>query len=170
MSEDNPYSPPVAEVVVESPHAELATRGARLGASFIDGLIVMTVFFAVLYLTNMVNLLTDTEPTLMQALFGFVAGSGTFFLLNGYLLAKYGQTIGKRILSIQIVSVEDGEILPIWKLVLLRYLPLTVVSQIPLLGAIVSLADPLFIFRDDRRCLHDLIAGSRVVRTNPGEA
>lgn len=32
-----------------------------------------------------------------------------------------------------------------------------------LLTMVVAFVDPLFIFRADRRCLHDLIAGTEVV-------
>ena len=38
------------------------------------------------------------------------------------------------------------------------------ITAIPVAGGIFALADLLFIFREDRRCLHDHIAGTRVVR------
>lgn len=38
-----------------------------------------------------------------------------------------------------------------------------VISAIPLAGAAFGLVDILFIFRADRRCIHDLIAGTHVV-------
>ena len=45
----------------------------------------------------------------------------------------------------------------------MRYFPLAVIAQIPFAGGIFSLIDCLFIFREDRRCIHDLIAGTKVV-------
>jgi uncharacterized RDD family membrane protein YckC len=47
--------------------------------------------------------------------------------------------------------------------VLLRGVVNGLLSIIPLYG----LVDALFIFREDKRCLHDLIAGTIVVRGNP---
>jgi len=34
---------------------------------------------------------------------------------------------------------------------------------VPGMRELVSLFDAVFIFRDDRRCLHDLLAGTKVV-------
>ena len=36
-------------------------------------------------------------------------------------------------------------------------------SMVPMLGGFASLVDALCIFREDRRCIHDLIAGTRVI-------
>jgi uncharacterized RDD family membrane protein YckC len=38
------------------------------------------------------------------------------------------------------------------------------VEQIPLVGLLFWLVDSCFIFREDQRCLHDLVAGTRVIR------
>ncbi len=35
-----------------------------------------------------------------------------------------------------------------------------------MLGSILMLTNVLFIFRSDRRCIHDLIADTKVVRLN----
>jgi len=87
-----------------------------------------------------------------------------FLLVHGYPLATRGQSVGKILVQTRIVSVEDGKILPFSKLIALRYLPLWVAAQIPVVAQIFGLADALFVFRDDRRCIHDLIAGTRVIK------
>jgi uncharacterized RDD family membrane protein YckC len=48
-------------------------------------------------------------------------------------------------------------------LILKRYLPISVVSVIPVVGPLLTLIDILFIFRSDRRCVHDLIADTQVL-------
>jgi uncharacterized RDD family membrane protein YckC len=38
------------------------------------------------------------------------------------------------------------------------------VGVLPFVGPLLSIVNVLLIFRDDRRCGHDLIAGTRVVK------
>jgi hypothetical protein len=38
-----------------------------------------------------------------------------------------------------------------------------VLQQIPGINIFAGLLDPLFIFRQDRRCIHDFIAGTKVI-------
>ena len=102
------------------------------------------------------------------------------FITQMVLLAKRGQTIGKILMKIRVVDATTGEH-PGWvRLVLLRTIlnslissvlsaiPLFVIplGAIPFVGEVPSFAyfltDSLFIFRDDRRTIHDLIAGTRV--------
>jgi uncharacterized RDD family membrane protein YckC len=92
-----------------------------------------------------------------------VFGVAAYLLFHGYLLHKGGQTIGKRLVGTRIVSVEDNRILPLWKVFTLRYLSISVVAQIPGIGPALSLVDSLFVFRGDKRCVHDLIAGTKVI-------
>ena len=49
------------------------------------------------------------------------------------------------------------------KLLGLRYVLVMLVQAIPMIGQLLGLIDALFIFRGDRRCVHDLIAGTKVV-------
>ena len=44
------------------------------------------------------------------------------------------------------------------------------ILAIPKVGGVLALADILFVFRDDRRCLHDQIAGTRVVEYRAPDA
>lgn len=163
MNEENRYAPPKAEVEDAATEGDLASRGARLGGAIIDVIISWIVIFPVMYytgfwqsaMTGQVNMTSQ----LMLGLFGIVV----FLVLNGYLLSKRGQTIGKALVGTRIVSVTDGQILPLPKVFGLRYLPMSLIALIPLFGNVIAIVNVLFIFRDDRRCIHDLIAGTRVV-------
>ena len=87
--------------------------------------------------------------------------------LVGYqlrLLTTLGQTIGKKALGVRIVLVKDDSNGGFVVNVLLRGVVTLVLSAIPGIGFLFALADVLFIFRDDRRCIHDHIAGTRVVK------
>jgi len=81
-------------------------------------------------------------------------------IAQAVMLSKSGQTIGKRLLSIRIIGIEGGEIGGFARLVLLRSGVNGLLSIIPL----YALLDALLIFREDRRCLHDLIAKTRVIK------
>lgn len=99
--------------------------------------------------------------TLLWAAIGFVV----FVLIQGYPLHTTGQTWGKKLLSIRIVDLKGEK--PSWvDLLLKRYLPTQAIANIPCIGFIYVLVDSLMIFRQDQRCLHDLIAGTRVVRAD----
>jgi len=47
--------------------------------------------------------------------------------------------------------------------VLLRQWVMGLLNAIPFIGNIIALVDPLMIFGDERRCLHDHIAGTKVI-------
>lgn len=166
MAEENPYASPDADVRVDDyDSGELAGRWRRLGGSTIDAIAVMLVIFPVLSLYDWESLLKAYASSVPEVLIGAALGIGAFLLLNGYLLAAKGQTIGKWLLNMRIVSVEDGGILSVGKVLGLRYVPQWVVSQIPLFGGLLALVNVLFIFGEQRRCVHDLLAGTKVVMT-----
>lgn len=142
----------------------LATRASRFWASLLDSLIGIVVLVIVAAPTDLVGKIQSGELTLVdQAIFAVATFVG-YLLIQGYPLAKRGQSLGKIAMSVQIVSIDDGRILPFWKLIGLRVLPLTLASQIPILGNLVGIVDALFIFREDRRCVHDYIASTKVVQ------
>jgi uncharacterized RDD family membrane protein YckC len=162
MSDENPYASPEADVTV-SESGELAGRGVRLGAAILDGVLLLLIIMPIMFLVGYWDRAMIGEETLMDAMLMGGLGIGGFLLLQGYLLAKSGQTLAKRMLGIQIVSVADDKILSLGRIVSLRYLPVWILSMIPVAGPIFSLIDPIFIFREDRRCIHDLIAGTKVI-------
>ncbi len=80
------------------------------------------------------------------------------------LLSNQGQTVGKRVMKIKIVRVSDQENGGFVTNVLLRGIVSGLPSLIPILGNLYTLVDILFIFGSERRCIHDLIAGTYVVK------
>ena len=166
MSLDNPYAAPEfdwSETAKEPRESELASRWTRFAAAFVDGIIGMAVGFGILYLFGVWDYIARRQaPPLGLMLATSVLGFAGFLLLHGYLLKTNGQTIGKKLLGIRIVDL-NGNLPDFWTLILRRYLPLTLVGHVPWIGQYLPLVDVLFIFREDRRCVHDLIAGTKVV-------
>lgn len=167
MTNANPYMPPAADLGSELPgHGEMsnATRGQRLKASIIDGIISTVLVFPMLYLFGMFNYAAkgETPPfffTLGMAALGFII----FIAVHGYFLKRDGQTLGKKAVGIRIVDL-DNDVPKFSTILLARYLPISAVTLIPVIGNFLPVVDSLFIFRSDRRCIHDLIAGTKVVQ------
>lgn len=168
MTQQNPYAAPLANIVDPSAlhHGEdqlLAERVPRLGARMIDGFLAMVCAAPAFFL--IFDLEANDELSTLGVVAGGIAGMALLGLIvtNLVMLASRGQTIGKRAVGVSIVR-SDGSRAELWRLLLLRLLPVQLVQLVPLLGPIMGLVDPLFIFRDDRRCLHDLIADTKVVQ------
>lgn len=147
---------------------ELASRWLRLGAALLDS-IIGTMFaapgMAMLIMAGVFATPDSPNPALMLA--GFVTIGAAMVVLLGiqiYLLVTRGQTLGKKFLGIKIVCFEDDSNPGFVKVFLLRMLVNGLIGAVPFLGLIYSLTDILFIFREDRRCIHDLIAGTKVVK------
>ena len=168
MSSFNPYEPPAyqgpAQDLTAPGEAPLASRWARLGAAFIDGLLSMIIVLPLQAQMGIFENFPKVTPLTMAQRAGWgVAGFVIWFALHAYFLATRGQTIGKRLLSIQIVNDADGLRAPFGRIIALRHLPTAVVANIPYIGPLLNVVNLLTIFRDDRRCIHDLIAGTKVV-------
>ena len=99
-----------------------------------------------------------------------IAAAITYLVLNGYLLATRGQSIGKWLLGIQIVDADTNELLSIRRIVMQRVIPVFllpvpgIVTGIPPIGILLVLIDIAPIFREEPRCVHDMLAGSKVIR------
>ena len=147
---------------------ELAGRGRRLGAYLID-LIIAGIVLGVLAVLNLGISLEDLarDPMTQQmSTAGGIAYLVIFMVINGYLLVTKGQTLGKLALGIRIVDAVSNGAATAVKILGLRYVLVMLVGAIPIIGGLLGVIDFLFIFREDRRCVHDLIAGTKVV-SNP---
>ena len=169
----NPYAAPTdaaaPRVEQNDQGGELATPSSRLGAQIIDNLLLAA---------------AALPGGIVGAILGssFHYGSGgkdesigvmtmalaglTGLLLYIYqcqLIAVTGQSLGQRWSDVRIV-LENGEPPGFWRGVVLRSWVLFALRVIPGLGYIVGLVDSLMVFSEGRRCLHDRIAGTRVLK------
>ncbi|MDD5304229.1 MAG: RDD family protein [Elusimicrobia bacterium] len=131
---------------------ELATRTQRFLAALADGVIL-----SVPYVLGSL----EAVPTPLRLL--GVIGSLALLVVQLVMVSQRGQTLGKRLVGIRIVmkdTLENGGfVVNVVKRGLLNGL----LSLIP--G--YFLVDSLFVFRADRRCIHDMIAGTVVIQAAP---
>ena len=164
MQDSNPYAAPNAVVGdAQVTEQQLAGRGMRLVAFLIDTLILMVLVIPVMLVGGIFAMvMSGEEPGFGTTLMIGVASFVLFVIVQGYPLSATGQTWGKMALGMKIVDLA-GNKPEFGKLIALRYLTTQVIGMIPFVGFIYWLVNVLFIFGDDRRCIHDKIAGTRVV-------
>lgn len=171
----NPYTTPseVSDLPLPAGDNGLADRGQRFGAAFLDGILISVITFPIQFLTGFFARSQTQSTGIVEQLLMMLLGVVLMLVLHGYLLVRRGQTIGKYALGIQIVDYKTGGLLPFFRVFVLRYLWLTPLGILAALipGIIDDLAvnaivfiDILMIFGRNRRCLHDYIAGSKVVK------
>jgi uncharacterized RDD family membrane protein YckC len=161
----NPYAAPQAPVadLQATGQPELATLGQRLGGAIVDAIIMM-VF--VLPFSFVVIPLMSLEPTGFAAgAVGGVFGMVIYLAINGYFLARNGQTVGKKVAKTRIVR-SDFSKADIGRIIGLRLVPMWLVGIIPIVGSVAQLVNVLFIFRSSRKCLHDDIADTVVIKVD----
>lgn len=169
MSDLDPYQTPESSLEeldqldsseINTDGWSLASRWQRLGAWFIDailnGLAAMAVGLPLIWIGIDYSLAT-------LFVLEWVVTYGLYLLINGYWMAKDGQTIGKKALGIYMVGNDSNRVVPLGSIVAKRYLPFWVIGSVPVIGNIISLINALFIFGQEKRCLHDLTAGTKVV-------
>jgi uncharacterized RDD family membrane protein YckC len=131
---------------------ELATRKQRFGAAILDGVVV-----------GIPYAIGSFEATPAPLRVVAVLASLGLLVYQLRLVSMTGQTIGKRWVGIRIVLkeglVNGGFVTNVVK----RGLVNGLLSLIP----VYFLVDCCFIFREDRRCIHDLIAGTCVIQAEP---
>ena len=154
----NPYAAPSAVVddVTPAGEFELADRMARLGAALVDGLLLMPMY----YVFGLTQLHQTPNPAV-------AAGVGLYALVliavDLTLLYRNAQTIGKKLLGIKIAR-KDGSRATLSRIFWLRGVVNAIPGFIPYIGWLYSLIDILFIFGEPRRCIHDYIADTVVIK------
>jgi len=185
------YSPPGSDVNAGIPAgpqgagAPLAERGTRLAAASLDGILVAVPLLPMVALgiyygvqtqrevaraasgADVANLLSvrisDTTGVLALVACIGVLGAMAMVIYQWVLISRTGQSLGKKWTGIRIEKI-DGLRLSFGSAVVLRNWVPKVMGMVPYLGAVFHLVDLLYIFREDRRCLHDHFAGTQVVR------
>ena len=165
-SQDNPYAAPAARLAEQRDAGQLekAGRGARVGAVLVDGVPLAVVgILAAILIPSVGNDGKGGISVVGGVLLGIMV-----LLMLGYvayqliLLHRYSQTFGKKMLGIKIVR-NDGSRAGLGRIFWLRMFVPGLIGAIPFVGGLFSLIDPLFIFGEEKRCVHDLIADTIVV-------
>lgn len=150
-----------------------ASRFSRFVASLLDT--TLSLFFGLpgLFLLTM-GILQDPKPLeeLLQSGFAGQENAISIMMMGMliptvaqiWMLTMRGQTVGKWLLGIRIVLVETEEKAGFLRAVVLRGFVPGMIGSIPYVGAAFTLLNILFILRPDRRCLHDHIAGTKVIK------
>jgi uncharacterized RDD family membrane protein YckC len=174
---ENPYLPPTADLNngrPVRPHAGDAP--VHPGFRFLAALVDWLLFLSFMFLAASLSGTSYTYNHTLSSLVVFIAiasksAIGWILLLawvgvNGlqaYKIATTGQSLGKRLMKMKIVR-PNGDSVGFSRGVLLRcWLVYLITVLVPFgLGFILYFVDAVFIVRADRRCFHDLIAGTRV--------
>ena len=132
-----------------------ADRWRRLAAWLIDLPVSPAAFVVAM-------LLADTDGLAIVTMLLLVAGI-VGVPTQVVLLRREGQTIGKRLLGIRIVDEETGVNGSVFTNIVLRYFINWLLTLIPP----YVLIDHALILAKNRRCVHDYLAGTKVVLDVP---
>lgn len=161
----NPYAPPRARVRdMAAPKAEMvmAERSSRLGAAIVDSLIFTAmVYIPIIIGTVLAGAGGDSDAGGVFALIGMLLGLGGFVVWLYMTLKQMGatgQSLAKKYFNIKVVR-SDGSQATLSNLIWRRNVLNGLLGIIPLYGLI----DILFIFNENRQCIHDKIADTVVV-------
>ena len=155
-----PPPPPPLVSGAQGTGLPLASRGARLGAAMLDGVLT---FASVIPGSIVCAVSGGRGGVIALGVLLIAAGVIGLAVVNLILLSRAGQSLGKRIVGVRIVKVADESNPGLVKVWLLRSFVPGLLSAIPYLGWLFAIVDSCFIFREDRRCIHDLIAETKVV-------
>ncbi len=163
---ENPYATPRAparaDFSARAGSEALASRGSRLAASLIDGLAAMVILLPALAAMFFVgeSSTLSTPAALLAALSGIAFLGFAIYQLS--MLVRKGQTLGKRTMNIRIVNHSDGQVPSAGRLLGMRYFVNSLLGNVIPFYAFI---DMLLIFGSEQRCIHDYLAGTKVVET-----
>jgi len=142
----------------------LAGRGRRLVATLIDALLVPALAIFIMLVTGVLEHAADWSATARPMLRIFALGVVSYLILNIWLLWKRGQTVGKAMMGIAIVSTKSGDRAAFWRLTIRALFFPTLYLIVWPWAAAFPLIDQLLIFGRRRRCGHDYVCGTSVIR------
>jgi uncharacterized RDD family membrane protein YckC len=148
---------------------EMAGLSRRLLAIMVDFLVLMIPLMLLMFAIALPSGIFFKEMGKSDPSPAFLAFQGLLTLgymgfgiaYEGVMLSNGGQTVGKKLLKIKVVTPDGNDITSgqAWTRSVVRQ----VLGAVPCLG----LVDYLVVFGDQRTCIHDQAARTRVVTWNP---
>lgn len=148
---------PGAEIKHDFSHYELASRWMRFWGSLLDGIFLIIAFMPIIYFTVGFEEAGGFEYELIVTVIGFIV----YLVLNGYLLYHSGQTLGKKIVNTRVIMTNGSH--PKFFVFIIRYLVGSIPTLIPVIGIYYAYVEVLTIFGQEKRCIHDYAAGTKVI-------
>ena len=137
----------------------------RFVASFIDGIIVgiisnipMIIVGVMIGLGSAAAGADPAASSMMITVFAWVFGICAGFFYYGWFYKNKGATPGKMLLGLQVVNENTGERIGYGTTFLREYIGKFIAALILMIGFIMAG------LRQDKRGLHDMLAGTRVMR------
>jgi uncharacterized RDD family membrane protein YckC len=177
-------SAPLPATNLESPIVQLgprlASRGSRLAATLVDGMVALTApaivalvswdWFSGEFQKMIAAPVTFEYYTTTYGIVMFLVGLPAI-ATQAYFLTKRGQSLGKMALDIRIVmndTHENGGFVPnfLRRSILVWLIGMALEWGVGA-GGLFQIVDILFIFGKHRRCVHDHLARTIVVEGNP---
>lgn len=177
MSDANyTYNPlPESSETVVTERRELASRGSRLGAAMLDSLAFGVCYIPMLVLIPLGTNAFDGDGFGTGGVVSIIviALAGLLFIgmaiVQLVFMYKRSQSIGKRLLGLIVCDRDTGLRASPGKNIGMRTMLNGVISSVPYLGSVYGLVDALFIFGEEKRCLHDLLANTIVARARASD-
>lgn len=164
--ENEIYKAPEAELETanfDSDNVELASRGSRLAASIIDSLTVLPISILLMYFTGGFQGISEgQQPGIQYTVILTLVSSAIFLVIHGKIMLRDGQTWGKRLLKIKIVTTDGGH--ADLKALSKRYGLYWGLSIVPGVGHLLGIINILFVFSKSKKCLHDHVGGTKVIK------
>lgn len=166
----NPYAAGEVALQPQPQQAELADLGSRFLAVLIDSVLWSAPFFFLLLSVGVaiLPLIWGDQRGVPLAM----ASSGVallciialpvLMLVQLYMMAKHSATIGKKIMGIKVIYFANGTDCGLARYFWLRGGISWLLNLFT--GGLYFFVDTAFILSDNRRCLHDLIAETTVVK------
>ena len=154
----NPYAAPLYEPI--QPPVRDANPGflAGLGSRFVARLIDDVLFGVTLVPVAVAVIVDDVSRAwLATGVLPLI-----FMVYQCYLVTTTGQSLAKQWLGLRVVRL-DGSCVDFVSGVFLREWLVFGIGAVPLIGMVFRFADAVMIFGEERRCLHDQIAGTKVI-------
>jgi uncharacterized RDD family membrane protein YckC/phage FluMu protein Com len=144
-----------------APLADLGKRFLGAMADGLSGLLFIGPGFGLIIASNP-DAPGENEELAIAGVIALLLGGLVMLGLQIYLLATRSQSIGKYLVNTQIMDFDTGEPASFVKTFLLRSIVNGIINGLPVVGGCYGLIDILFIFGEERRCIHDHIAGTYV--------
>ena len=168
-----PLAAPVAAAAIPTGPV-LASRGMRLLAAFIDGVLEWICWLPATVATMRVfaeqiqdgrqpsfsSIMRVAEASFVHA----VPWLAVLAIVQCTLIGTRGQSVGKLLCGLRIVRYRDAAPAGFLNGVLLRSVIPTAIDQVPVLGKLFWIVDSCFIFGEEKRCIHDYIGDTKVVK------